>query len=327
MQTINRTKLTIHDIARAAGVSTGTVSRALNDRAGVNQQTRERVLEVVQNLGYVPDVGARQLAKGARTIIGVTRYSDTSLRNPYYTLLVDVVQQSLVGSGYSVHILSSDTELEHARFAGVIVPGVRLEDSRLAHLRLQRSRTPFVAIGVGAEQPDIASVELNNRSGTLEVMRHLIARGHRRITHVTGAPIGRDAQQRLDAYSEILNEANLSHHEVLDGGFTELGAYRAVTRALHQGSLFTALMCASDEMALGAIQAIKDAGKRVPEDIAVTGFDDLPLESFQAAQLTTVHQPLREIGHLAAQLLLEQLEGIKPRTVTFTPKLVVRHTA
>ncbi len=327
MQTINRTKLTIHDIARAAGVSTGTVSRALNDRAGVNQQTRERVLEVVQSLGYVPDVGARQLAKGARTIIGVTRYSDTSLRNPYYTLLVDVVQQSLVGSGYSVHILSSDTELEHARFAGVIVPGVRLEDSRLAHLRLQRSRTPFVAIGVGAEQRDIASVELNNRSGTLEVMRHLIARGHQCITHVTGAPIGRDAQQRLDAYSEILTEANLSHHEVLDGGFTELGAYRAVTRALHQGSKFTALMCASDEMALGAIQAIKDAGKRVPEDIAVTGFDDLPLESFQAAKLTTVHQPLREIGHLAAQLLLEQLEGIKPRTVTFTPKLVVRHTA
>jgi LacI family transcriptional regulator len=320
------TKLTIHDIARVAGVSTGTVSRALNDRSGVNQQTRARVLEVVQQLGYVPDVGARQLAKGSRTVIGITRYSDTSLRNPYYTLLVDAVQEYLVGSGYSVHILGSDAELEQARFAGVIVPGVRLEDTRLAHLRLQRSRTPFVAINVGQPQADIASVELDNRTGTLEMMRHLIAQSHERIAHMTGGPIGQDAQQRLNAYREALRHANLSYELVLDGHFTELGAYRATTTALREGANFTALMCASDEMALGAIQALEDMGRRVPEAVAVTGFDDLPLESFQAAQLTTAHQPLREIGHQAAQLLMEQLEGMAPRTVTFTPSLVVRRT-
>ncbi|NJK46569.1 MAG: LacI family transcriptional regulator [Pleurocapsa sp. SU_196_0] len=152
------TKLTIHDIARAAGVSTGTVSRALNDRSGVNQQTKAHILEVVERLGYVPDVGARQLARGSRTVIGITRYSDTSLRNPYYTLLVDAVQEYLVGSGYSVHILGSDAELHGSRFAGVIVPGVRLEDTRLAHLRLTQSRTPFVAINVGNPSNQILPV-------------------------------------------------------------------------------------------------------------------------------------------------------------------------
>jgi LacI family transcriptional regulator len=326
------TKLTIHDIARAAGVSTGTVSRALNDRSGVNQQTKAHILEVVERLGYVPDVGARQLARGSRTVIGITRYSDTSLRNPYYTLLVDAVQEYLVGSGYSVHILGSDAELHGSRFAGVIVPGVRLEDTRLAHLRLTQSRTPFVAINVGQpQQSDIASVELDNRSGMLAVVLHLIARGHTRIAHMTGTPIGRDAQQRLDAYREALMKAGLSYELVLDGGFTELGAYRAMQRLLRDPSSqtepFTALTCASDEMALGVLQALEDAGQHAPQDLAVTGFDDLPLESFQAAQLTTVHQPLRDIGHGAAQLLLEQLEGLSPRTVTFTPHLIVRQTA
>jgi LacI family transcriptional regulator len=320
-------KLTIHDIAKSAGVSTGTVSRALNDRAGVNKETRERILEIVERMGYVPDVGARQLARGERTVIGITRYSDTSLRNPYYTLLVDAIQESLIGSGYNVHILGSDTELERSRFAGVIVPGVRLEDDRLAHLMLQRNRTPFVAIGIGFSDPKIASVELNNRSGMLEIMQHLISKGHQKIAHMTGTPIGRDAQQRLEAYREGLGRAGLEFERVIDGGFTELGAYRGMAVALRNGEGFTALTCASDEMALGAIQALKDAGRDVPGDIAVTGFDDLPLDSFRAAGLTTVHQPLAEIGHQAAQLLLEQLEGLMPRTVTFTPKLIVRQTA
>jgi LacI family transcriptional regulator len=318
-------KLTIHDIAKAAGVSTGTVSRALNDRGGVNRETRERILEVVQQLGYVPDVGARQLARGVRSVVGITRYSDTSLRNPYYTLLVDAMQEALVGSGYSVHILGSDAELSDARFAGVIVAGVHLEDQRLAHLRLTHTQTPFVAISVGTSQPAIASVELNNRAGMLELMAHLVARGHRRIAHMTGSPIGQDAQQRLDAYRE--GSAHTGFERVLDGQFTELGAYRAMRAVLRKALDFTALTCASDEMALGAIQALEDHGLRVPDDLAVTGFDDLPLESFRAAGLTTVRQPIQQIAHAAAQLLLEQLEGGAARRVTFTPSLVVRGTA
>ena len=319
-------KLTIHDIAKAAGVSTGTVSRALNGRSGVNPQTKQRILELVRDLGYVPDVGARQLARGATSVIGITRYADTSLRNPYYTLLVDAIQAALLGHGYGVHILGSDAELEAGQFAGVIVAGVRLADTRLEHLRLS-GQTPFVAISAGAGYSDVASVELDNRAGMLSVLAHLVRRGHTNIAHMTGQPIGRDAQARLEAYREGLSMAGLEFECVLDGGFTELGAYRAMQRALRDGVAFTALTCASDEMALGALQALADGGRRVPEEMAVTGFDDLPLETFSAAQLTTVHQPLPEIGRAAARLLLEQLEGEKPRSVTFTPRLIVRRTA
>ena len=322
----DRLKLTIHDIAKAAGVSTGTVSRALNGRSGVNPQTKDRILELVGKLGYVPDVGARQLARGATSVIGITRYADTSLRNPYYTLLVDAIQAALLGHGYGVHILGSDAELEDGAFAGVIVAGVRLGDTRLEYLKSQR-RTSFVAISAGAGHADVANVELDNRAGMLAVIAYLAARGHQKIAHMTGHPIGHDAQARLEAYREGLRAAGLEFECLLDGGFTELGAYRATQRVLRDGVEFTALTCASDEMALGALQALKDGELRVPADMAVTGFDDLPLETFRLAQLTTVHQPLLEIGRAAAQLLLEQLSGEAPRSVTFTPQLIVRHSA
>jgi LacI family transcriptional regulator len=319
------TKMTIHDIAKAAGVSTGTVSRALNDRAGVNPETKAQILELVAQVGYRPDVGARQLARGARSVVGITRYSDNSLRNPYYTLLLDAIQTALLDSGYSVHILRNDSEMLERPFAGIIMPGIHLSDTRPGELR--RLGIPFAAIGLGAPSPSIASVELENRSGMLEVMRHLLGLGHRRIAHLTGMPIGVDAQARLDTYKEALGAAGLVFDPelVFDGSFTELGAYRAVAAA-RKTKQFSALVCASDEMALGAIQALADAGLRVPQDVSVTGFDDLQLEGFQAAALTSVRQPLERIGREAATLLLEQIAGKKPRCVLVYPEFVARST-
>jgi LacI family transcriptional regulator len=318
-------KMTIHDVAKAAGVSTGTVSRALNDRAGVNAETRKHVLEIVSKMGYVPDIGARQLARGSRSVVAITRYSDTSLRNPYYTLLVDEIQQALIGSGYAVHIVRNDTELFGSNIAGAIIPGLHIKDLRPIELR--ERQIPFVAISLGHPQVGLASVELENRPSMLEVMQHLLELGHTRIAHMTGSPIGQDANARLEAYKEALGRAGIAFDPtlVLDGQFTELGSYRATTKVIKNG-LFTALSCASDEMAIGAIQAFQDAGLRVPEDISVTGFDDLPLESFQTAQLTTVRQPLDIVGREAAALLLEQVNGGDTRTVMVRPNLVVRST-
>ena len=317
-------KLTIHDIAKAAGVSTGTVSRALNNRAGVNPDTRQQILELVGQLGYRPDVGARQLARGTHSVVGITRYSDTSLRNPYYALLLDAIQTALLDSGYTVHILRNDSEITEGHFAGIIIPGLHLADTRPSELR--QLGIPFAVIGLGAPQTSIASVELENRVGMIAIMRHLIGLGHTTIAHLTGTPIGVDAQARLEAYQEGLAEAGLRADATLvfDGRFTELGAYRAIAAALLAGQKFTALVCASDEMAIGALQAITDAGLRVPQDISLTGFDDLALESFQAAALTSVRQPLERIGREVATLLLEQIEGKKPRCVLLTPEFVAR---
>ena len=316
-------KLTIHDIAKRAGVSTGTVSRALNGRFGVSEITRERVLKVVSDLGYVPDPGARQLAKGSRTVIGITRFSETSLRNPYYTLLLDLIQEALVGAGYAVRILTNTHDVTRPGVAGVIVPGVYLADARLEELRIHNM--PFVVIG--EMPPEYTWVEIDNRSGMRQVIKHLLELGHTRIAHMTGAPIGQTAQLRLDTQREVMQAANLELPEelVLDGQFTQLGAYRAIQRALHQKLEFSAVACASDEMALGVLAALEDAGLHVPNDISVTGFDDLPLdEDMKGVPLTTVHQPMRLIGHTAAQLMLELLEGATPRGVLLPVNLVTR---
>jgi LacI family transcriptional regulator len=316
-------KPTIFEVARVAGVSTGTVSRALNNRAGVNVDTRAKVLEVVEQLGYVPDIGARQLARRSRTVIGITRFTNNSLRNPYYTLLVDLIQEALVDGGYVVRILEND---DPGHCAGVIVPGVHLSDSRPEELR--RRKIPFVVISDADNIEHDAWVEVDNRYGMRQVVQHLIGLGHRRIAHLTGGPIGQTAQVRLQTYLTALEESGLEHDPqlLLDGQFTELGAYRSVTQALEAGLTFTALACASDEMALGAMQALEDRGLRIPEDVSVTGFDDLPLEPVRS-RLTTVHQPLRLLGHTAATIMLELLEGKPARGQLLPVRLVVRSSS
>ena len=314
-------KATIFEVARRAGVSTGTVSRALNNRAGVNKETRERVLQIVAEMGYVPDLGARQLARGRRSVIGITRFSQTSLRNPYYTLLIDAIQEALVDAGYAVRIL--EDEAHPGNVAGVIVPGVRQDDSRPFDLRNQG--VPVVVVG---QMPEGFSwVEVDNTHGMRDVVEHLIAQGHTRIAHMTGTPIGQTAQMRIDVHRETLERAGLTLPDdlILDGNFTELGGYRAMQRAIQTGLNFTAIACASDEMALGAMQAAEDHGLRIPEDLSVTGFDDISFEGH--VPLTTVRQPIREIGHSAAHLMLEMLEGKSPRGELLPATFVVRESS
>ncbi len=276
----------------------------------------------MNELGYVPDPGARQLAKGSRTVIGITRFSETSLRNPYYTLLLDLIQEALVGAGYAVRILNTK-DIARPGVAGMIVPGVYLADPRFEEL--QSYNRPFVVIG---EMPaEYTWVEVDNRSGMCQAIRHLLELGHTRIVHMTGSPIGQTAQLRLETYQKVMRDANLepSPDMILDGKFTQLGAYRAMQRALAQKLEFSAVACASDEMAFGVIAALEDAGLNVPNDISVTGFDDLPLDDdLKTLPLTTVHQPMRLIGHTAAQLMLELLEGAAPRGVLLPVNLVVR---
>ena len=139
---------------------------------------------------------------------------------------------------------------------------------------------------------------------------------------------GQTAQVRLETYRTVLEESNLRYEPtlILDGHFSELGAYRAIMRSLEAGLQFTALACASDEMALGAIQALEDCGLRIPEDVSVTGFDDLPLEPVRS-RLTTVHQPLRLLGHTAATIMLELLEGKPARGQLLPVRLVVRSSS
>jgi LacI family transcriptional regulator len=321
-------RVTIFEVARRAGVSSGTVSRAINNRYGISETTRRRVLQVVEETGYVPDLSARQLARGQRSVIGITRFSDHSLRNPYYIHLIDAIQEALLDAGYAVRILEHDTIPNDV--AGVIVAGVRSHDARPETFRAKG--VPLVVIG---QMPEGFSwVEVNNVQGMRDLVQHLIALGHRRIAHMTGTPMGQTANTRIHAHQGVLEAhraalarvgQSLEDDLILDGRFSELGGYLAMKQALVEGFNATAIACASDEMALGAMQAILEHGWRIPQDISVTGFDDLALVS--PVRLTTVRQPIYRVGTTAAQFLLEVLAGQSAQSRLLPVKLMVRDSS
>lgn len=316
-------KVTIQEVARAAGVSKGTVSRVLNARDGVNDDTRETVLHVVKRMGYVPDPGARKLARRGRHLVGIAPSFDDTLVSPYYTILLDALQERLFGEGYTARIMEpSEDGLPKTGADGFVLLGMHVGDPRPA--QLARREAKFVA--VGRSPLGVSWVDIDNEGGMREAVRHLIAFGHRNIAHLTQATGGQAASQRLDAYLEALREAGVPEDRrlVWDGGFTELGGYRAVRRALESKLEFTAVAAASDEMAYGAIAALEDAGLRVPWDVSVTGFDDLPASARHNPSLTTVRQPIREIGSRVAQLLLERLAGKPERSDLLPTQLVAR---
>jgi LacI family transcriptional regulator len=310
-------KVTIQRVAQEAGVSKGTVSRVLNARDGVNEDTRILVQGVMDRLGYVPDPGARNLARRGRHVIGLMLDDDLRRGGTYYGILRDALEDCFSSEGYYTRVFDTDSDENPD---GIILLGVHLDDPRPA--TLEKRGVPFVMIGRSLHNK--SWVDVDNHGGLRDAVRHLIALGHRRIAHITGAHTGQASVQRLEGYAAALEEASLVADSglVWDGDFTALGGYRAVRRALAEGIEFSAIASASDEMAYGAIQALEDAGKRVPWDVSVTGFDDLPIAS--RINLTTARQPIQNIGKCAAELLLERMAGKAPRYQLVDTNLVVR---
>lgn len=339
-------KLTISEIAQLAGVSIGTVSRALNGRYGVSLETQTAILKIVRDTGFTPNLGAVNLARGSRQLIGIAPFSDHTPSSPYYAYLLDAIQESLYQRGFVARVLEPDLEINRRNCVGFIVPGVHLDEPRVNALR--RAGIPVVI--VGQVDGDFAWVEVDNSGGFEAIIKHLLKLGHTRIAHVTGTLAAQTAVERYNAYRATLTAAGLEFDAslVLDGGFTDLGAYRAVREFLERHGInghrvngykadahrlerrtdlpFTALAAASDEMAMGAITALQDLGYRVPHDVSVTGFDDLPFATYINPPLTTVHQPIRSVGRVAAEMLIEQLEGKPVRRVILPVELVIRNS-
>ena len=196
----------IEDVAQAAGVSTATVSRVLNGRDEVNAETRSSVLEVVERLQYVPDPGARKLARKGRHQIGLAFSDGDSPYGPYYTVLLDALQERFMSEGYTVRILEPGTDgLPHENVDGLVLLGVHLDDPRPA--KLEARKQPFVMVGHALE--NVAWVDIDNISGLLEIMRHLTKLGHSRIAHLSGANSGHASMQRREGYLQGMAAAQL----------------------------------------------------------------------------------------------------------------------
>jgi LacI family transcriptional regulator len=325
-------KLTIQDIARLAGVSKATVSRVLNHKPDVDPTTRERILHIMQEQGFVPSITAAGLAGGRPRIIGVLV---PSLIWPFIPEIVQGVAEYVERSSYELILYSLsyaagetngngsgknlgdrsaavDRILDARLTAGLvaITPGpsarhlTQLHDQGFPVVLIDDQGLPTSAPWVGAD----------NRIGAYQAVRHLIDLGHRRIAHIKGPASYQCSQERYQGYCQALTEAGLHPDPtlVVQGDF-EIGSGRVAARQFFsQADRPTAIFAANDHMAWGVLEVAENLTLRVPEDVAVVGFDDMPTSVHKRPSLTTVSQPFHHMGVRAAELLLGLLESPRP---------------
>jgi len=311
-----------------AGVSRTTVSLVLNNVPDVHisPETRQRVMDAARQLNYYPDVSARRLASGRTRTIALVwhRGPDQTYQDAFLPGVLQGITRAARHYGYYVLFRpiepdepnGSYVELARGRHTdGLILSGPRSDDPHLLHLH--RDGFPLVLHGQlpGA---DIPSVDVDNVRGAMTAVEHLLALGHRRIGTITNASLAyTSSRQRLDGYRQALEQAGIPFDEdlVRYGNFDEGSGQAAMEMLLSLDRRPTAVFVASDMVAMGALRAIQDRGLRVPEDMAVVGFDDIPPSRFIAPALTTVHVPTFGLGWSAAELLIRIIEQDIPNEI------------
>lgn len=301
---------TIDDIARAAGVSTGTVSRVINGKHTVAERTRAHVQDVMTQLGYTPDPAARHLSWRRGQTLGLSLDRDDPVLHPYHVLFRRALESQTAALGVRLEDLRADLRRMTRLPSAVLVMHAAEHDPRLDYLR--RHDVPAVLIG-----HEIGSfwVAPDDVGGARLATEQLTRAGHRRLAYL-GRGTSQVAQDREYGFQDTAR-ASGAQTQFIPGDFTVLGGYRAVRRAWESGMRFTGLFAQSDESAAGAIAALEDLGVRVPQDVSVVGFDGLP-ELPVPVQLTTVAQDIPRIASTALILMQEAVAG-KPARGEFIP--------
>lgn len=324
--------VTLDKVAREAGVSSSTVSRIINGTANVSAVKRENVLRIMSELNYHPNVLARGLASGRSMGVGVLTQDISS---PFYGSTLRGIESVLQGTGYHPIFISGhwhvQEELEAIDFLlsrrvdGVIVLGGGVPDIRLQDVA---RRLPVVVLGRIVPGLEDQCLRLDNFAGAHQATRHLIELGHRNIAHIAGEASHRDAQDRLEGYRAALAAARLPFDPdlVQPGDFHEASGFLATTRLIEGRTLFSAVFAANDQMAYGARLALHRKGLRVPEDVSLVGFDDLPGSMYTTPPLTTVQQPVEDMGRAAAQTMLRLLRGERAEIQEKTVRLIIRES-
>ena len=329
------------DVARLAGVSRATVSYVLNGqtegRVPISDETRQRVLDAIEELGYEPDARAQALRSGSTNTIALII---PDLRNPHFSEYALGVEEAARAAGY--HILLSNTSLnpEYAvdvfkdlarrRFDGLIIATAFILGSPEAQAILAQIRERGLPIVEMSENYGVDSVSADYQEATREVMSYLISLGHQRIGMIYGVGGNEHGQDRLQPYFESLRTANLPIDPglVAECGPTIEDGYQASINLLSQPSRPTALLTINDLLAISVVRAAADLGLRIPEDLSLVGFDNIALSSYLVPRLTTVTKDAPELGRKAVELLLARLQNRDlPRQVIHSPaRLIVRES-
>lgn len=307
--------VTIKDVAKRAGVSTATVSRVLNDDPRVTPANRQSVLEAVSALNYRRDRIARNLRVRRSQIIGLI-ISD--IQNPFFTSVVRGVEDLAYENDFTVLLCNSDEDARKEclyldimiseRAAGVIVsPAVETGNHSKA---VMQAGIPVVAVDRRMQDLEVDTVVVDNSQGAYQVVRHLLEMGHRRIGFIGGPTQVTTAQERKDGYLRALGEQGIAPDPTLikTSDYKLLGGYQATCQVLDLAEPPTAIFAANNLTTLGALNCIHENGLRIPQDIAIVGFDDMPWATSLNPPLTAVAQPTYELGRMAADLLLQRIK-------------------
>jgi LacI family transcriptional regulator len=307
--------VTIRDVAERAGVSISTVSRVLNNTCAVNEEKRRQVFKAADELGYTPNPAARSLLGKKTGGIGVVL---PFVSAEFFSDFLTGLDQEAQGSGFFLVVSTShrhSDEFESAmqamrrRVDGMIVMAPELTDNQPQIVATGRGPVVFVNTYIADES--LSVLNFDNYGGSLELTRHLLSRGHRRIAIIKGPASARDAQERVRGYRDAMMEAgitDLSDLEV-DGEYTQEAGYRATEIILQKDPRPTAIVAANDYCAMGALGALNEAGVSVPDQMAVGGFDGITSSQFTQPALTTVQVPIRDIGKHAIRRLVAIIEG------------------
>ncbi|MEZ3180723.1 LacI family transcriptional regulator [Streptomyces pimonensis] len=331
---------TLEEVAALAGVGRGTVSRVINDAAGVKESTRRAVQRAIAELGYVPNLAARSLAgrRADAVALVMTEPDWRQFGEPFFSEVVRSVGDALTDTKVQLLLTLVRTDAERQRLVeyarggrvdGVMLMSVHAEDAlpdMLAEVGL-----PTVLLGRRSGEESVTYVDADNAGGARGAVAHLLGLGRRSIATITGPLDMYVAQCRLRGYREALERAGVESRPAwtAEGDFSAGSGRRAMAGLIERAPEIDGVLAASDTMAAGALDALRAAGRRVPEDVAVIGFDDFPLAQHTDPKLTTVRQPLEEIGRTMVRLLLEEMEEpeVAWRHVILRTELVLRGSA
>ncbi len=317
-------KPTIDDVASLAGVGRTTVSRVLNNGPNVRAEIRERVQRAVQMLDYKVNIQARNLAGGATRQIALIHASDLdSEPNSYYNSGLELgALRACASQGFQLvtHTVNQTAPtaerqiialIEEGRCDGIILTPPFSDRLELVK-QICEKKCPVVCISGGEEVQRItASVGIDDKAAGFEITRHLIDLGHRKFGYIKGSSGHLSAEGRFDGFLSALKSASIAPQDAIvePGNFTFHSGIESAQRMLDRPDRPTALVCANDDMAAGALLAIHKMGLEIPRDISVTGFDDTPVSEIVWPPLTTVHQPIKQIGQRAVDLIVGAING------------------
>jgi DNA-binding LacI/PurR family transcriptional regulator len=323
---------TIYDVAERAGVSIATVSRVLNGSPKATAETRDVVLRAVRELGYRPNAAARSLAGRSTETLALVF---PEISSPFFAEIIRGAEIEARQHGYHLLIYGipevgeADALLPvlSSRVDGLILGG-HCDDAFVQSL--DRQGVPFVLLGRGVEGYAVSAIQADSYHGVYEAIIHLIDHGYRRIAFIGGPEGFQQSLVRLQAYRQALSDCGWPAEPgwVIHSDFSEAGGHTTTAELLALPQPPRAIFAANDQMAIGAIDAVRAAGLQVPEDVAVVGFDDIPVAAYVYPALTTVRRQIYESGVLAVQLLLQRIDDPEkaPEHLTLPTRLVVRRS-